>query len=99
MAGKTEKTEIEFEGWKLVRTDPLNYRLYRFAEKKKGENKGEAGWVAQPNYFGTLHDGVVFARNRTFDMGGFTGNLDEAIVELERLDARFLKAVREAVGE
>lgn len=94
-----DKTEIEFEGWKLVRIDPLNYRLYKYAEKKNGKNKGEVTWVAQPNYFGTLADGVVFARNRTFDMGGFTGGLDEAIEELRRIDARFLKAVKKAVAE
>jgi len=93
-----EKTAVIVGNWKFVKMDPLNWQLFEHAEVEKGPRKGELDWVKRPNYFGDLANAIVYARNREFERGGATMDLDEAIERLQAVDAKFVKAVRKAVS-
>ena len=93
-----EKTAVIVGNWKFVKMDPLNWQLFEHAEVEKGPRKGELDWVKRPNYFGDLANAIVYARNREFERGGGTMDLDEAIERLNEVDAKFVKAVRKAVS-
>ena len=93
-----EKTAVIVGKWKFVRIDPLNWQLFEHAEVERGPRKGEVDWVKRPNYFGELANAIVYARNREFERGGGTMQLDEAIERFKAVDAEFVKAVREAVA-
>ena len=93
------KPEVIFGTWKFVKTDPLNWQIFEYSEIQSGKRKGELDWVKRPNYFGELKYAVVYARNRDFERGLDTTDIDGAIERFEKVDTKFLKAISKALKE
>jgi len=93
-----DKTTIEFGRWRIVRRDPKNWQLHERKLILEGKRAGSVDWVALDSYHGTLMSALESARKREFEASGYTGDLDGALSELRKIDRKFLKDLKEALG-
>lgn len=99
------KTEIIIGDLKIKHIDSLNWQIFERRAIKKSNNpkfksrSGEIDWVGMPVYYSTLKPAVIKARDICLGRGIDTTTIDEAVKQLEKLDADFTVKLHKALKE
>ena len=95
-----DKTEIIIGDMKIVRIDSLNWQVFERREIKdnhKTKRGGQIDWIPCPAFFGGLLPALNYAKERNRNNKLVSGELKDAIAQIEQLDRDFLREAQKAV--
>ena len=95
---KRQKTEIVInDELKLIRTDPLNWTVYRLTEKEGADGDTVKEWTTTANYFVSIEHALTWVAHRMIADCGEKLTLDQAVERIEKSNRKLARDVAKAL--
>ena len=95
---KRQKTEIVInDELKLIRTDPLNWTVYRLTEKESADGSTINEWTTTANYFNNIEHALTWVAHRMIADCGEKLTLEQAVERIEKSNRKLARDVAKAL--
>ena len=95
---KRQKTEIIInDELKLIRTDPLNWTVYRLTEKEGADGSTIKEWTTTANYFANIENAITWVARWLIADSGERMTLEQAVERIEKSHRKLARDVAKAL--
>lgn len=93
-----KKTEIIVnDELKLIRTDSLNWTVYRLIEKEDADGGTIKEWTTTANYFANIEHAITWMAHRIIADSGEKLTLEQAVERIEKSNRKLARDVTKAL--